>query len=261
MTKQITRTFVEQNYQKIHIVPRWDSATLKDMHARGNKVGYNAGVYGWNWDVWEVKGYEHIAFIEGCRNFPHGTGVFDGVDTNSLLRLYSVVKGDTTDSTLELLDFVKAYSVTIATAEPLSLLGQSYADWLAVLLDGGRLIAVPNCDAFELAELEVTELDTNDGEQSYIDACEAFDWFADGIEDDGLELVEVESAGTGTDDYKALDYLETDNYKHFRGNWDGVYYLDGDGLEERYALIRPAGMQGLYMINTHDIYRLGLTRR
>lgn len=34
-----------------------------------NAIGYNAGVYGWNWDAYNVDGVE---IVTGYRNFPAG---------------------------------------------------------------------------------------------------------------------------------------------------------------------------------------------
>lgn len=34
-----------------------------------NATGYNAGVYGWNWDAYNVNGY---TVVTGYRNFPAG---------------------------------------------------------------------------------------------------------------------------------------------------------------------------------------------
>ena len=33
-----------------------------------DKIGYNAGVYGWNWDCWKVGRYY---VVSGYRSFPH----------------------------------------------------------------------------------------------------------------------------------------------------------------------------------------------
>lgn len=38
------------------------------------KIGYNSGVYGWNWSAYIYKNNMNIIFIEGYRSFPKTNG-------------------------------------------------------------------------------------------------------------------------------------------------------------------------------------------
>lgn len=36
------------------------------------KIGYNSGVYGWNWSAYKKINDPFTWYIQGYRNFPHG---------------------------------------------------------------------------------------------------------------------------------------------------------------------------------------------
>lgn len=53
-----------------------DNATIDALEKVGliQKIGYNSGVYGWNWSAYIYKNNLDIIFIEGYRSFPKTNG-------------------------------------------------------------------------------------------------------------------------------------------------------------------------------------------
>lgn len=66
MKYHITRKEIYRLFDKVRII---NSKQIEELRKRGfNPIYYNAGVYGWNYDVYSVwLGSERYALIEGYR--------------------------------------------------------------------------------------------------------------------------------------------------------------------------------------------------
>jgi hypothetical protein len=62
----MTRKEINQNFNKVFAVGYCDLQTLL---CRCNRVGYNSGIYGWNYDVYALDN-GNIAICTGYRSMP-----------------------------------------------------------------------------------------------------------------------------------------------------------------------------------------------
>lgn len=63
-------------YYDYDVINANDNTTIDALQKIGliQKIGYNSGVYGWNWSAYICKNNLDIVFIEGYRHFPKTNG-------------------------------------------------------------------------------------------------------------------------------------------------------------------------------------------
>ena len=71
------------------VLSHGDVSTLRSLFP---KIGYNGGVYGWNWDAFEVS--DDIVVVAGYRSFPRIDYSLDYDSENRISRAYNM--GDIT---------------------------------------------------------------------------------------------------------------------------------------------------------------------
>ena len=80
---QITRKDVESIGAKIYVAPK--GLPPYEMTARGWEcLGYNAGIYGWNWTAWLSKDHTTV-LMDAYRNTPKAAEHISQSDLASIL--------------------------------------------------------------------------------------------------------------------------------------------------------------------------------
>ena len=71
------------------IISANDNTTISALESANliKKIGYNSGVYGWNWSAYIYKNNMDIIFIEGYRHFPKTNGDIKNNITDQLRQL------------------------------------------------------------------------------------------------------------------------------------------------------------------------------
>lgn len=81
MTRKETHNYIIINANDNTTISALESAHLI------KKIGYNSGVYGWNWSAYLYKNNMDIIFIEGYRSFPKTNGRIKTTITGQLAQL------------------------------------------------------------------------------------------------------------------------------------------------------------------------------
>lgn len=83
-----------------------DNTTISALESAGliKKIGYNAGIYGWNWSAYVYKNNFNIVFVEGYRHFPKTNGRIKNTITKKLTQL----KNDFYNQKLKYYDYLNA---------------------------------------------------------------------------------------------------------------------------------------------------------
>lgn len=83
-----------------------DDTTISALESANliKKIGYNAGVYGWNWSAYIYENNLDIIFIEGYRQFPKTNGYIKDSITKKLRQL----KNDFYNQKLKYYDYLNA---------------------------------------------------------------------------------------------------------------------------------------------------------
>ncbi len=72
MKVSMTKADVESEFSNVVVLYNYQNKVVNSIKKAFNPIGYNAGVYGWNYDVYDING---IGFVEGYRipNFRNST--------------------------------------------------------------------------------------------------------------------------------------------------------------------------------------------
>lgn len=83
-----------------------DNTTISALESANlvKKIGYNSGVYGWNWSAYIYKNNMDIIFIEGYRGFPKTNGRVKDAIIGQLQKL----KNDYYNQKLKYYDYLNA---------------------------------------------------------------------------------------------------------------------------------------------------------
>ena len=91
--KKLTKGNIN-NYRRVLNV---SYCSLQSILSVLERVGYNSGEFGWNWDLYNYGG---VAIVTGYRNFPKGVMVSYDISK----RYNKLARGQSEDVKLELLD-------------------------------------------------------------------------------------------------------------------------------------------------------------
>lgn len=94
MISEVTKADIEQQYGKVvvlHSYNKQQKEAMDFLQQHCDAEGYNAGVYGWNYNVYNING---IAFVEGYRvpNFRNEVKFSNKILETSVNEAYEVVK-------------------------------------------------------------------------------------------------------------------------------------------------------------------------
>lgn len=72
MKTKMTKADVESKFSNVIVLYNYQTEIVNSIRQAFSPIGYNAGVYGWNYDVYDING---VGFVEGYRipNFTNST--------------------------------------------------------------------------------------------------------------------------------------------------------------------------------------------